>query len=227
LVVFAVGEPVYTTDTHQLYLGDGITPGGRQVSGSGGTNLILDTYANIHAQILPAGTIAFATDQSKLFIGNGTTPGGIEVGNDDDYIRTGFSNRYGADVSFNTVKDALDYIFQFAAPIPDSYYYGEVPANGPISDGAAFLAALTRMNYASGDLSILHTSDNTYRVFAFAKSHGAITDIQDPGFMNASILAAYETPPREITVSGRAYYVYISVDPYFSPTGQAVLYKTP
>jgi hypothetical protein len=31
---FAAGEPVWSTDTNTLYLGDGITPGGHQVSGS-------------------------------------------------------------------------------------------------------------------------------------------------------------------------------------------------
>lgn len=225
-VVFSSGEPVYCTDSFKLYIGDGLTPGGRLVSGSGaGSSLILDTYANIHVQTLGVGSLAFATDVSKLFVGNGVTIGGIEV-RSDDYVRNGFSKRYSQNVTFNTVGEALDFLLDLALPIPESYYWGELALNGPIADGTALLGSLASAAWTNGEKSVNHISDSTYRVFAYPKSKGLIADIQDPGFMNASIRASYEVNPREINVAGTLYYVYISVDQFASPTGQAVKYIT-
>ena len=42
----ASGEPIWTTDTHALYVGDGVTPGGRAVSGSGGGGTSTNTVTN-------------------------------------------------------------------------------------------------------------------------------------------------------------------------------------
>ena len=36
---FANGEPVYSTDTHKLFIGDGVTPGGFQIGVGGGGSL--------------------------------------------------------------------------------------------------------------------------------------------------------------------------------------------
>jgi hypothetical protein len=41
----------------------------------------------------------------KTIVGNNSS--------DISYVRSGFSNRYGENVDFGTVKDALDYILQF------------------------------------------------------------------------------------------------------------------
>ena len=41
---FAEGEPVWTTDTNKLYIGDGVTPGGVLVAGGGSTG---NTFTNI------------------------------------------------------------------------------------------------------------------------------------------------------------------------------------
>jgi hypothetical protein len=225
-VVFSAGEPVYCTDSYKLYVGDGLTPGGRLISGGGGgSQVILDTYANIHVQTLAVGTLAFATDLSKLYVGNGITVGGIEV-KANDYVRNGFSKRFSENVTFNTIQEALDYILDLALPIPESFYWGEMATNGTIADGTILLGSLASQAWAAGAKSVNHVSSSTYRVFAYPKSKGAITDIQDPGFMNASIRASYELTPREITVAGTVYYVYVSADQYDSPAGQAVKYIT-
>jgi hypothetical protein len=55
--VFAAGEPVWTTDTTQLYVGDGVTPGGVLVAGGGSAST--NTFVN-------------ATIDTELSIGTGT-----------------------------------------------------------------------------------------------------------------------------------------------------------
>lgn len=55
--VFAAGEPVWTTDTNQLYIGNGIDPGGVLVAGGGGGST--NTFVN-------------ATIDTELSIGTGT-----------------------------------------------------------------------------------------------------------------------------------------------------------
>jgi len=44
LTVFSNGEPLWTTDTNKLYVGDGVTPGGVLVSGGGGST---NTFVNV------------------------------------------------------------------------------------------------------------------------------------------------------------------------------------
>jgi hypothetical protein len=60
--VFAVGEPVWTTDTTKLYIGDGVTPGGVLVAG--GSSASTSTFDQVQ----------IGTGTYKLFIGESSTP---------------------------------------------------------------------------------------------------------------------------------------------------------
>lgn len=56
---FAEGEPVWTTDTTKLYIGDGVTPGAILVAGGGGGN----TFTNITVTgTATVGVLAFSSD---------------------------------------------------------------------------------------------------------------------------------------------------------------------
>lgn len=59
--VFDEGEPIWTTDTTQLFVGDGVTPGGVLVAGGGGST---STFDNIQ----------IGTGTYKMFIGESPTP---------------------------------------------------------------------------------------------------------------------------------------------------------
>jgi hypothetical protein len=53
----AEGEPVYATDINQLFVGDGVTPGGIVVSGYTGGNLDFGTFVEPAGFTLDLGSI--------------------------------------------------------------------------------------------------------------------------------------------------------------------------
>jgi hypothetical protein len=57
LYVPAEGEPVYATDINQLFVGDGVTPGGIVVSGYTGGNLDFGTFVEPAGFTLDLGSI--------------------------------------------------------------------------------------------------------------------------------------------------------------------------
>ena len=63
--VFAEGEPVWTTDTTKLYIGDGVTPGGIVVAG-GSTNTFVN--ANVDTEI------SIGTGTYRMLLGQSSTP---------------------------------------------------------------------------------------------------------------------------------------------------------
>lgn len=77
--VFAAGEPVWTTDTTQLYVGDGVTPGGILVAGGGGSTSTTNTFVTIHVDQ----EIQVGTGTNRLLIGQSP------VGSDNQFYITG------------------------------------------------------------------------------------------------------------------------------------------
>jgi Major tropism determinant N-terminal domain len=95
----ASGEPLWTTDTHKLYVGDGVTPGGILVTGSGsGSN---------------TGTFAILTVTNYLSIGTSTNYShtGLIYANDDNDLHI----RAPSDQTIYI--DASNVIFQAGATI--------------------------------------------------------------------------------------------------------------
>ena len=64
---FLEGEPVWTTDTNKLYIGDGITPGGIEVAGGGGGN----TFTNI--TVTGTATVGVLAFNNNAYITKGTS----------------------------------------------------------------------------------------------------------------------------------------------------------
>ena len=65
--VFADGEPVWTTDTTQLFVGDGVTPGGVLVAGGGGST---NTFVNVVVDK----EISVGTGTYRMLIGQTALP---------------------------------------------------------------------------------------------------------------------------------------------------------
>ena len=62
---FAEGEPVWTTDTTKLYIGNGVTPGGIEISGSNTfTSITVNGTATVQSLVI--GTDAPITSRSQL-----------------------------------------------------------------------------------------------------------------------------------------------------------------
>ena len=107
----AVGEPIYTTDTKQLYIGDGSTAGGVVVSGGGGggidsasTQAIIDSNIGaIGADLLPAldSTYDLGSASKKWkdlhLSGNSIFLGGHKIVKDGDTIK--FTDSAGATIN--------------------------------------------------------------------------------------------------------------------------------
>jgi len=178
-VVFANGEPVWVTDTMQMWIGDGVTPGGRPL---------------------------------RSF--------------DMPYSRHSFSNRFNSQVDVETVAGALDFIFNFSNNVGTNVYYGDVLDNAPIQDPTNFFAGLTMVPWQGGPKDVVYTSNVTYRVFAYPKSYGALSDVQDPNFSYSSIMASYEAQPREVDFNSIVFYVYMTTDQCLSPSGKSIRYMS-
>jgi len=71
-VTFASGEPVWTTDTNKLYVGDGVTPGGVLVSETNQAATATFTTATI------TGTLYIGTYSQRIQAGDGVDPGTAE-----------------------------------------------------------------------------------------------------------------------------------------------------
>jgi hypothetical protein len=71
----AQGEPLWTTDTNILYVGDGVTSGGIQVTGSGGGGAFTGTVANLtvtdHLYLGPNNAISLNTAYGNMLYLNG------------------------------------------------------------------------------------------------------------------------------------------------------------
>lgn len=77
-VVFANGEIVYTTDTQQLYVGDGSTPGGNVVSGGTSGATALSELSDVFLPITPTDGQALVWDNANSYWRSGTiTSGGL------------------------------------------------------------------------------------------------------------------------------------------------------
>jgi hypothetical protein len=105
----AVGEPIYTTDTKSLYIGDGSTAGGTLVTGSGGTDsatvsaIITTTFGAIDTDLIPNGDAAYdlgnASNQWRDLYLSGTSLhlGGHKIVKDGNTIK--FTDSAGATIN--------------------------------------------------------------------------------------------------------------------------------
>lgn len=69
--VFDEGEPIWTTDTTKLYIGDGVTPGGIEVVRNTFTNITVTGTATVNALVI--GSDAPITSRSQLIGATGAT----------------------------------------------------------------------------------------------------------------------------------------------------------
>ena len=85
-IVFAEGEPVYVTDTGELYVGDGVTEGGKRIR----SGLSAETDPSLGGNLDLAGNNIVGTGNIAID-GNITASGTISLGDnvDDDIIVTG------------------------------------------------------------------------------------------------------------------------------------------
>ena len=68
VTTFSEGEPVWTTDTNKLYIGDGVTPGGILVAGGGGGG---NTFTNI--TVTGTATVGVLAFNDNAYITHGNT----------------------------------------------------------------------------------------------------------------------------------------------------------
>jgi hypothetical protein len=117
--VFAAGEPVWTTDTTQLYVGDGITAGGILVAGGGGsTNTFVDVVVDTELSI--------GTGTYRMFLGQSPTP------YDNQFYITGNGN----------VNDKL-FVDQFNLVQFNSGNQLQVESTATFNGGVAIASTLT------------------------------------------------------------------------------------
>lgn len=74
------GQLIYDTTEDELYVGNGRTPGGVLVSGSGKIDVMTTTQRMSYTP--SSGDLVFDSTEGKLYIGDGHTTGGIPVGAD-------------------------------------------------------------------------------------------------------------------------------------------------
>ena len=77
-IVPEVAEPVWAIDTKQLFVGDGVTPGGVLAGGSGGTNTFPTFWYNTSFTAQIGGLYAIDTTQGVVTI---TLPSNPSIGN--------------------------------------------------------------------------------------------------------------------------------------------------
>jgi len=115
----AIGEPIYTTDTKSLYIGDGSTAGGTLVTGSGGTDsatvsaIINSTFSAIDTDLIPNGDNAYdlgsASNQWRDLYLSGTSLylGGHKIVRDGDTIKFTDSNDVTINIAAGNVATTL------------------------------------------------------------------------------------------------------------------------
>ena len=152
---FASGEPVWTTDTHVLYVGDGITAGGIQVAGGGGGGNPFDQDLYTTSSVSFATIAANTATISKLYINNT-----IEGENYNININT--IDGYG--MNFHTIPE-----FQQGISVSPSYpaYIGQITANtnptvifnstATFTQGIEFNDSTVQTTAFTGDLRIQGT----------------------------------------------------------------------
>lgn len=110
LVVFREGELVYTTDTNELYIGDGETPGGLIIAGGEGIRDELLNNLDLNGfDLIGVGDINISgIVQADTFIGDGSNltnlPNGIVEGSDYRINVIGDDSTIIVDSSLNTVS---------------------------------------------------------------------------------------------------------------------------
>lgn len=134
------GELLYTTDQYKLYVGDGSTPGGTLISGSGLTDVVNDTTpqlggnldvngrsivsaSNGNIVIAPhgTGTIVFAGNITKVGELNISPTTVTSIGNNSTLVdgnlrinRNSYSSTFGAGATFaqhHSTADAVNFTF--------------------------------------------------------------------------------------------------------------------
>jgi hypothetical protein len=127
--VFADGEPVWTTDTTQLYVGDGVTPGGVLVAGGGGSSTNTFVTANIETELaIGTGTYRMLLGQSPIPFDSQFYITGNEQVNDKLFFDRWNSVNFNSDVEIvNTASiSALDIGLNNGSR---SFGYGFMPSN--------------------------------------------------------------------------------------------------
>lgn len=173
------------------------------------------------------GELVWTTDTKTLYVGDGVTPGGCLANAQNlAYVRNAYSQRFNEQINVTNIIDALDVIFNFVTSTSTSFFHGEVSSNDTITDDVSFIQSLISvpMPNTLSELDISHVSSNTYRVFAYPVSYGALSDIQDLNFNYASIRNSYEATPRQVTYQTVTLYVYMTLEKCYSPTGKTIRY---
>ena len=184
-ITFAEGEPLYTTDTKQLYIGDGITPGGVQI---GGMNNLIDDTAPQLGNDLDLNTYDITGVGSINVDGNLTITGkvvaefieadyrGSIFGNDSAVLVDSNNNALHADLYRSDGVKAVDF------------------ETGLVALDTTPAKALSDINYdlpEIGDVLSWNGSEWTGQTFGGNSTHSSILQyVVDVGFVGTQLLKA-------------------------------------
>lgn len=139
--IFAVGEPIFTTDTRRLYVGDGTTQGGIRVSGDIPNNL--DDLSDVNIPPSPASGDILIWDGASFT--TKTLPAGVVEGSnyriniiaDDSTVMVNASSgEFQGNLSGNVTGDLLGSVFlDDSTPIVDGIN-GTITASGFVQFGS-------------------------------------------------------------------------------------------